>query len=85
MALHASIPPLTADPATAALQRLEWAQRRRATAFADAAHARRRLAAAEEQLREARLAARVAGSLRGGEDMVGMGYVAAEIALTDAA
>jgi hypothetical protein len=86
MATHAPInPPLGADPAAAAIQRLYWAQHRRAAASAEAAQARQRLAAAEEQVRTARQAARATGGLTGREEMVGMGYFADEVDWTEAA
>jgi hypothetical protein len=86
MATHAPTnPPLGAAPAAVAIQRLFWAQRRRATASAEAAQARQRLAAAEEQVRAARQAARAAGGLTGRDEMVGMGYFADEVDWTEAA
>jgi hypothetical protein len=85
MALYAWIPGLTADPVVTAAQRLEWARRRRAAAFEEAAQAKRRLEAAEEQLREARVAARAARAPAGGPQMIGMGYFADEIAVVEAA
>jgi len=77
--VHAS-----ADPAGAALERLDWAQRRRAAAADEVTGAQRRLAAAEEQLRRARAAAREArerhSSDAGDGQMIGMGFFADEVA-----
>jgi hypothetical protein len=85
MALSAWTPGLTSDPTVMAVQRLEWARRRRAAAFEEVAQAQRRLEAAEEQLRQARVAARAAGAPQGGPEMIGMGYFADEIAIVEAA
>jgi multidrug efflux pump subunit AcrA (membrane-fusion protein) len=78
----------TGDPATAALERLRWAERRRSTAATEARQARERLAAAEEQLRQARQALRQARALApigDAEQMLGMGFFADELAFERAA
>jgi hypothetical protein len=78
----------TGDPAAAALQRLRWAERRRATAATEARQARERLLAAEEQLRQARQALRQARAVAPAGDaleMLGMGFYADELAFERAA
>jgi hypothetical protein len=77
-------PAMSPGPA-AALERLAWAERRRAAASHEAEQARRRLADAVEQLHQARQAATAEGVLRGGGEMVGMGYFADEVALVEGA
>jgi hypothetical protein len=72
------------DPAGAALERLDWAQRRRAAAADEVTRAQRRLVAAEEQLRRARAAVRETrerhASRATDEQMIGMGFFADEVA-----
>jgi hypothetical protein len=78
----------TGDSATAALERLRWAERRRATATTEARQAHERLVAAEEQLRQARQALRQARAVTpaaGAEEMLGMGFYADEVAFERAA
>jgi hypothetical protein len=74
----------SADPARAALERLDWAQRRRGAAADEVTRAQRRLVAAEEQLRRARAAVRESrerhASGAGDEQMIGMGFFADEVA-----
>lgn len=75
----------SADPVAAALERLAWAERRRSAAAGEVTQANRRLAAAEAQVREARDAVREArgyhaASGGAGEEMIGMGYFADELA-----
>jgi hypothetical protein len=80
--IHAHHP--SADPARAALERLDWAQRRRAAAAEEVMGAQRRLVAAEEQLVRARAAVRETrerhASGAGDEHMIGMGFFADEVA-----
>jgi hypothetical protein len=75
----------SADPAAVALERLAWAERRRSAAAREVAQAKRRLIAAEEQVRQARGAVREARGRHAtpggtGEEMIGMGYFADEVA-----
>ena len=76
--VHAS-----ADPAGAALARLDWAQRRRAAAADEVTRAQRRLVAAEEQVRQVRATVRAAreraASGATDEQMIGMGFFADEV------
>jgi hypothetical protein len=77
MAPEASI---HAPAGAAEQQRLFWAQRRRAAAAVEAEHAKGRLRAAEEQLREARQAVRACRAPQSAGEMVGLGYFADEVA-----
>jgi hypothetical protein len=82
-----SIHTATSAGTAAAAERVAWAERRRTTAATEAGQARARLAAAEEQLREARQALRSARALERDttDEMIGLGFFADEVAFERAA
>jgi hypothetical protein len=77
----------TSAGTAAAAERVAWAERRRTTAATEARQARARLAAAEEQLREARQTLRSARALERDttDEMIGLGFFADEVAFDRAA